>query len=114
MNPFHQTLPEIRVIRFTRRIARQCSIGGMRVPDWVVCDAIANGTRRLTRRRGCFGCPVFRFERSYPLELRQKAGPGAFRGTVAVLGEVTRRGCFALRLVAPVKGGKKSGMVWDF
>jgi len=105
---------EIRVIRFTRRIARQCTLGLARVPEWAVCDTIVNGSRRLTRRRGDFGGPVIRFQRSYPLEMHGKAPAGAFRGTVTVLGELTRRGCFALRLLAPARGGKKSGMVWDF
>jgi hypothetical protein len=106
--------PAIRDIRFTRRIARQCSRWGVRVPEWVVCDTIANGSRKRMRRRGAFGGPVFRFERSYPLEIHGKASPGSFKGKVSVLGELTRRGCFALRILSPAKGGEKSGMVWDF
>jgi hypothetical protein len=111
-----QTHPEpaIRDIRFTRRIARQCSPKGLRVPDWVVCDTIANGSRRAAGRRGARGGQVIRFERTYPAGVPADALPGAFRGTVAVLCELTRGCCFALRLLAPAKGGKKTGLIWVF
>jgi hypothetical protein len=103
--------PAIRDIRFSRRIARQCSRGGARVPEWVVCDAIANGSRTDTGRTGALGGPVIRFERSYPLGMR---GTGPFRGRVVVLGELVRRACHALRLLSPARGGRKTGMIWDF
>jgi hypothetical protein len=106
--------PAIRDIRFTRRIARQCSPNGLRVPDWVVCDAIANGSRSPAGLRGARGGKVIRFERTYPAGGPGDALPGAFRGRVEVLCEVTRRCCFALRLLAPAKGGKKTGLIWVF
>jgi hypothetical protein len=110
--PRHE--PAIRDIRFTRRIARQSSRWGVKVPEWVVCDTIANGSRKNTRQKGALGGSVIRFERSYPLELQGMASPGPFRGRVVVLGELIRQVCFALRLLSPTKGGKKTGMIWDF
>ncbi|HEY5079478.1 MAG TPA: hypothetical protein VII43_06505 [Opitutaceae bacterium] len=110
--PRHE--PAIRDIRFTRRIARQCSRWSVKVPEWVVCDTIANGSRTNTCKRGALGGSVVRFERTYPLEMRGLASPGPFRGRVVVLGELVRRVCFALRLLSPTKGGKKTGMIWDF
>jgi hypothetical protein len=95
---------EIGVIRFTRRIAAQCSRRGSRIPDWVVCDAIANGARRRVRRRGTRGGVIIRFERT----IEGAAGDGIF--TVRVLGELTRQGCFALQLVLPARIPKK---IWD-
>ena len=99
--PRHE--PAICDIRFTRRIARQCSRSGVEVPEWAVCDAIANGARTDTGRRGSLGGPVVRFERTYPLNLRGLAPAGAFRGRVVVLGELFRRGCFALQLLSPAR-----------
>ena len=110
--PRHE--PAIRDIRFSRRIAGQCSRWGVRVPEWVVCDTIANGSRTGTDRKGSLGGQVIRFERSYPLEMRGMARQGTFRGRVVVLGELVRRACFALRLLSPAKGGKKTGRIWDF
>jgi hypothetical protein len=92
------------VIRFTRRIARQCSPGGSGIPDWVVCDAIANGSRRRTGRRGTRGGTVIRFERTFP------GGPESAGITVRVLGELTREGCFALQLLFPAGTRRK---IWD-
>jgi hypothetical protein len=110
--PRHE--PAIRDIRFTRRIARQCSLGGSRVPEWAVCDTIANGSRTRTPLRGAHGGRVLRFERSYPLEGGGAYLPRGFRGRIVVLGERTRRGCLALRILFPALGGRKSGMIWDF
>jgi hypothetical protein len=95
---------EIGVIRFTRRIAAQCSRRGSRIPDWVVCDAIANGARRRVRRQGTRGGIVIRFERTIP----DASGEGVF--TLRVLGELTRKGCFALQAILPARMPKK---IWD-
>jgi hypothetical protein len=93
----------VRVIRFTERIAVQCAIGGGRGPDRVVCDAIANGTRHLTGRRGRLGGAIVLFEKAFPGTGRDT--PGA---RIAVLCEVTRRCCFALRL----KSGGRPEKIW--
>jgi len=100
--------PPVLDIRFSRRIARQCRQPGSRVPDWAVCDAIVNGARTEAPGRGPRGGSLFLFERTYP------ARAGGFQGQVAVLGELTLLACHALRLLRPARGGKKSGMVWDF
>ena len=84
------------------------------MPDWAVCDTIANGSRMPERRRGIRGGTIERFRRTYPLDGRGESRPGSFRGEVEVLCELTPRGCFALRLLSPAKGGKKTGMIWDF
>ena len=95
---------KIGVIRFTRRIVRQCSRAGWRIPDWVVCDAIANGSRRRLGRRGTRGGTLIRFERSYP------GGRADSRATVVVLGELTRESCHALQLLSPKRARRK---IWD-
>jgi hypothetical protein len=99
----------VEVIRFTRRIARQCARAGSRVPDWMVCDTIANGARRALRGLGSRGGTVLLFTRTYRAGTRKGTG-----SRVSVLGELTPRGCFALQLISPAKGGKKTGNVWDF
>lgn len=101
--------PPILLVRFSRRIERQRRIPGVLVPEWAVCDAIVNGRRCGEPRRGAHGGRVYRFERTYAA-----GAAGGFRGRVAVLGELTARGCLALRLALPASGGKKTGMVWDF
>jgi hypothetical protein len=106
VSPRNAASPAVLVIRFTRRIARQCAAKGSRLPDWVVCDAIANGSRQPTGRRGDLGGAVFRFEKAFPRQMRPKAPRGARLRTVAVLGEVTRDGCLALRLLVPGRQGK--------
>jgi hypothetical protein len=99
----------IRDVRFTERIARQCARRGRRLFDKVVCDAIANGSRRVVEPRGPGGGPVILFERPLP------AGHGgAARGTVRVLGEVTGTGCVALLLLSPLPPAKKSPKIRDF
>ena len=98
--------PPILLVRFTRRIERQRRVAGAPVPEWAVCDAIVNGTRTEAPPRGA---GLFLFERAYAA-----GAAGGFRGRVAVLGELRGGGCLALRLVLPARGGKKSGMVWDF
>lgn len=102
--------PAVLVIRFTRRIARQCALKGSRLPDWVVCDTIANGSRQPAGGRGIRGGAVVRFEKAYPRDLRRKAPHGDRRRTVAVLGELTRNGCFALQLLLP-RGGRE--IIWN-
>lgn len=95
---------EIGVIRFTRRIARQCFQNRPRIPDWVVCDTIANGTRRRVVRRGTRGGTVIRFERTF------SGAAGKAKITLRVLGELTRGGCFALQLLLPARIPRK---IWD-
>jgi hypothetical protein len=92
---------EVGVIRFTRRIASQCPRDGQWIPDWVICDTIANGSRRRVARRGTRGGTVVRFERTFA----GAAGEGEI--TVRVLGELTRKGCFALQLLLPARIPKK-------
>jgi hypothetical protein len=74
------------------------------VPDWVVCDTIANGSRHPVRPRGARGGRVTWFEKSFP------GGPDEAAVTVRVLGEVTRNACFAVRLIAPLPPREKN---WD-
>jgi hypothetical protein len=93
----------IRVIRFTEKIERQCALGGSRGPDRVVCDTIANGTRLQTDRRGRLGGAVILFEKAFP-----GTGRDALDARVAVLCEVTRQCCFALRL----KPGVQPEKIW--
>ena len=93
-----ETPPIIRVIRFTRRINRQCALGEARLAERMVCDAIANGTRGRTGRLGPGGGPLVRFER--PL------GPGEGGPAVAVLGELAARECVALRLLRPLPAAR--------
>jgi len=111
MNTTRQTA--ITVIRFSARIARQCSSMGSRLPDWMVCDTIANGTRFATGRRGPGGGAVLRFERAFgagsPANTRRGAG-----STVRVLAEVAGSGCVALRLLPALGAGKKTGNIRDF
>ena len=95
---------KIGAIRFTRRIARQCSRAGSCIPDWVVCDAIANGSRRRLGRRGTRGGTLIRFERTHP------GGWSGSCATVVVLGELTRDGCHALQLLSPRRARRK---IWD-
>ena len=95
---------ETGVIRFTRRIARQCSPAGSSVPDRIVCDTIANGSRQRVGKRGTRGGALILFERTYP------GGPRGAAATVRVLGELTRRGCFALQLLSAARIRKKN---WD-
>jgi hypothetical protein len=104
VNPPLFDTKEVGVIRFTRRIARQCSKRGSRIPDWVVCDAIANGSRRRTGRRGVHGGTIVRFERTFP------GDPNVGEANVQVLGELTRDGCFALQLLFRARVRKK---IWD-
>jgi hypothetical protein len=95
---------EVGVIRFTRRIASQCSRDGRGLPDWIVCDTIANGSRRRVARRGTRGGTIVRFERIFA------AAAGDAEITVRVLGELTRKGCFALQLLLPTRIPKK---IWE-
>jgi hypothetical protein len=83
----------IRVIRFTERIASQCASGGDSGPDRVVCDTIATGSRKPTGRTGRFGGPIVIFEKAF-----RRVGQEGGGARVAVVGEVTRRCCFALAI----------------
>jgi hypothetical protein len=83
--------------------------GDTRLLEWVVCDTIANGSRRSMGRRGAGGGAVVRFERTFPLVFRGEIPPGARKATVAVLAELARDGCVALRLLAPAGGAK----IWN-
>jgi len=101
--------PVIRVIRFTTRLARECARGDARLAERAVCDAIANGSRRPTGRRGPGGGRIIRFEKTFG---RAPDGGEAPRpATVAVLGELVRGGCVALRLLTPAP---ESGAIRDF
>jgi hypothetical protein len=91
MRPALTQGPAIRVIRFTRRIARQCHPHGPCFPDWLVCDTIANGSRRRVGRTAA----IIRFERTYAC------------ATVRVLGKMTPEGCLALQVLAPVTTRRK-------
>ncbi len=93
---------ETGAIRFTRRIARQCSLAGSLVSDRIVCDTIANGARRRVGKRGTRGGSLIQFERTYP------GGPRGAAATVRVLGELTRGGCFALQLLSAPRVRKKN------
>jgi hypothetical protein len=81
--------PAIHTIRFTRRLAAQCRSRTVGLPEWVVCDTIANGAREPVGRRGAEGGWLFRFEKTYPA------------ARVRVLGEMTAQGCFAVALLSP-------------
>jgi hypothetical protein len=94
--------PAIRDIRFTRRIARQCARGDPVVPDWAVCDAIANGTMQPTGWRGSRGGAIVRFERTLRLPGPGGPAPGPRPTTVAVAAELVPSGCIALHLLAPL------------
>jgi hypothetical protein len=94
--------PAIRVIRFTSLVARQCSRGDPRLAERAVCDAIANGSRRPTGRRGPLGGPIIRFEGT-----PANAPAGRRAKTVAVLGELFSGGCVALRVLRPSPGAAR-------
>jgi hypothetical protein len=104
-------VPEIRVIHFTRRLERQCRLARPRVTELSVCDAIANGTRQAGGGRGTRGGILVRFK---GLPAPESSPTGRLRSGLMVLAEVTPLGCFALQLLAPARGGEKSGMIWDF
>jgi|GEM_PF-1148801 len=99
--------PAIRLIRFTRHLARQCAAGDARLAEWAVCDAIANGSRRPTGRRGAGGGPIIRFERTFAQAAVPRAHARRRGPTVAVLGELVRHGCVALRLLGPAPGAAR-------
>jgi len=86
--------PIVRLIRFTELVARQCALGDARLAERLVCDAIANGSRRRTGRRGPGGGPLVRFE--------GRPGPAAGGAPVAVLGELAAPACVALRILRPL------------
>jgi hypothetical protein len=92
MRPAFPEGTAILVIRFTRRIARQCHPHGPGFPDWVICDTIANGSRKPAGRP--LGT-IVRFERKYA------------SATVRVLGRLTPEGCLALQVLAPATTRKK-------
>ncbi|HEY4988531.1 MAG TPA: hypothetical protein VII09_01935, partial [Opitutaceae bacterium] len=107
MIPSHFEPTDVGVIRFTRRIARQCARGQPPIPDWVVCDAIANGRRRRAGRQGTRGGVIFLFTKAYPDGCGSRKSSGA---TVRVLGEVMGKACFALQLLSPPAD---PGKIWD-
>jgi hypothetical protein len=104
---------DITVIRFSRHLARQCAAVGSRLPDRIVCDTIANGSRFATGRRGPGAGAVFRFERTFGPGLTGVGRPGA-GPTVRVLAEVAGGGCVALRLLPGSGLGKKLGIFGIF
>jgi hypothetical protein len=95
----------VRIVRFTDRISRQCSLARQRGADRLVCEAIANGSRRATGLWGSRGGPLVLFE---------NRPPGGLGEGVRVLGELTRGGCLALLLVRRPRAVKKSPKNRDF
>jgi len=100
MSDHPDEIPAIRIIRFSRRVAERCRAPGAALPDWVVCDAIANGTREAVGRRGTRGGVLIRFEKTF--------APAVAAGVlvapslrVRVLAEITPRECLALQVLAP-------------
>src|SRR5580704_16168862 len=87
----------VRVIRFSPLIALQCSQRGCRIPDWVVCDTIANGARRYVGRKGKQGGRIVRFEKTY-LRARKSAGGFPTSVRVRVLAELTPKAWLALAI----------------
>jgi hypothetical protein len=106
--------PAIRDIHFGPFIARQCAREGCQVPEWLVCDTIANGTRRVVEESGAHGGKVVLFTRDYADIVLENAPPSPFRGEVTVLGELTWHCCFALMLLKPRTRRKKTGKNRDF
>jgi len=90
-------------VLFTRRITLQCRRPGARVPDWVVCDTLLNGDRRILEARGPGGGRLAWFWRGY-----------GRRGTLFVLGERLRGGLVAHRLARRGPAPKKSRRARDF
>jgi len=68
-----------------------------------VCDAIANGTRHPTGKRGELGGAIVLFEKAFPSEDQDTPCT-----RIAVMCEVTRQCCFALRL----KPGTQPEKIW--
>jgi hypothetical protein len=77
------------------------------MPDWVVCDTIANGSRHAVAGRGTRGAALLRFEKIFP-------GGGLQGATVRVLGEVTPGCCTALKLLSPAAVRGKIWKIRDF
>jgi hypothetical protein len=82
--------PPVRTIRFSRRVEDACAPAGP-LPEWAVCDAIANGDRKQLQGRGPSGGKLLRFRRAYPGA--RTGGPAL----VVVLGEVDGGCCLALQ-----------------
>jgi len=94
-------IPVIRTIRFSRGVAARSA----ELPDWVLCDAIANGRREVLGTRGAHGGALIRFERAFAQRINGLKLPEI---RVRVLAEVTRRECVALRVLAPAAGRRKN------
>jgi hypothetical protein len=92
-------------------MAQQCRQGDGRLADWVVCETIANGSRRPAGRLGGRGGLLVRFEKTFPRVGGRKVPPGARAATVAVLGEMVGRDCVAIRLLSPAAGLDK---IWEY
>ncbi len=60
-------------------------------------------------RRGATGGAVVRFERTFALAANGEVPTGAGKATVAVVGELDRDGCIALRLIVPADRAK----IWN-
>jgi len=106
MSDLPKKIPAIRVIRFSRRVADRCRAPGAVLPDWVVCDAIANGAREAIGRRGAQGGILVRFEKSFSAAVAAGVlvAPAL---KVRVLAEITPRECLALQILAPAVGRQK-------
>lgn len=94
-------------VRFSRRLAAQCSGPGGRALERRICDAIANGSMHPAGQRGRSGGPLVRFERTGPA-----AGP--LRGNLGVLAEGLPEGWFALHLLRRSAARNKIGGGSDF
>jgi hypothetical protein len=99
----------VRVIRFSPLVALQCGQKGRRIPDWAVCDTIANGARHATGRRGEQGGRIVRFEKTY-IRTRKSAGRSPSFVRVCVLAELTPKACLALAIQSPPQLAPK---IWD-
>ena len=99
VRPKPHELPKPTVVRFTRRIARQCASPVRGAPDWAVCDAVANGTQRRLPGPGLHVV----FERLHP----GKGGPSV---RLRILGRIRGSECLALRLLPPGGAPEK---IWD-
>jgi len=100
-----RALPAHLTIRFSRSVADRCRRPGAELPDWLVCDAIANG-RRERRGRGAW----IRCERAYPAA----EGQNLPEIRVCVWVEPGRREWVARRILAPRPADQKNSAAGGF
>ncbi len=99
MKPSPTAATPVRSILFSRELAGQCPAGGSGVFDWMVCDTVANGSRRLAEGLGPAGGPLTCFERALPPSF-------GVEGLFCVIGELSGDTCLALSL-GPAAAPKK-------